>query len=73
MKTIKGHQYKSRPKRGDLNGRMHDIYHYVIKVIKKDKDSVLLITSGDTNTSILSLFDRNFGFLVLPLENLIKE
>jgi hypothetical protein len=69
MITIKGHQYKSRPRRGGLNGRMHDIYHYVIKV----KDSGLLITSGDTNASILSLFDRNFGFLVLPLENLIKE
>ena len=52
---------------------MRDIYHYVIKVIKKGKDSGLLITSGDTNASILSLFDRNFGFLVLPLENLIKE
>jgi hypothetical protein len=56
MITIKGHQYKSRPKRGDLNGRMHDIYHYVIKVIKKDKDSVLLSTSaGKLNKRIIPI------------------
>jgi hypothetical protein len=33
----------------------------------------LLIASGDTNASILSLLERYFDFIVLPLENLIKE
>ena len=33
----------------------------------------LLITSGDTMLLSYLLFDRYFDFIVLPLENLIKE
>ena len=74
MITIKGYQYKSsRPKRRDQNERVYGIYHNVTKAIETGKDSVLLISCGDTNASILSLLYRHFDFLVLPLENLIKE
>jgi hypothetical protein len=72
MITIKGLHTRAGLK-GTSEWANARYYHYITKVIKKGKDSTLLITSGNTNASILSLFDRYFGFLVLPLENLIKE